>query len=364
MTQEEKLEVLKDSKEKSILHNSLDSVLSNRVIACKTSKEKWDTLEVQCQGIEAIEKNLRAWLVQEYERYETNPDEDLTDSYDRFLTLLSNVSLAGKEYEVEDFNTKFFKSLPEEWDIHSSIIRHQYDLSTVSLDEVYGLLRTHDLEIQQRKARNENRDKSLALRAKTKKEKSNYVEKRQNQIRNQVSVINTISVTEDSSGDDDNVVLMKQRYRRLWTGHFAKDCTKPKADGSKGKALLTSTKDWMESSSESEGEEVNYALVASFEETKFTNDSSTDKDTFENDKNESKEKDLKDIFVKESSDKHDEISKTVSTNFVCDEKAISHEEKKTEKVFVKKTEKSNNDVKRKISNTEKKEKQEKAKNNA
>ena len=77
-------------------------------------------------------------------------------------------------------------------------------------------------------------------------------------------------------------------------------------------------------------------------------------DTFENDKNESKEKDLKDIFVKESSDKHDEISKTVSTNFVCDEKAISHEEKKTEKVFVKKTEKSNNDVKRKISNTEKK----------
>ena len=47
MTREERLEVLKDSKVKSILHNSLDYVMSNRVIACKTSKEIWDTLEVQ-----------------------------------------------------------------------------------------------------------------------------------------------------------------------------------------------------------------------------------------------------------------------------------------------------------------------------
>ena len=80
MTREEKLEVLKDSNVKSILHNSLDSVMSNRVITGKSSKEIWDTLEVQCQGTKAIKKNRRALLVQEYERYETNPDEDLTDS--------------------------------------------------------------------------------------------------------------------------------------------------------------------------------------------------------------------------------------------------------------------------------------------
>ena len=101
--------------------------MSNRVIACKTYKEIWDTLEVQCQGTEAIKKNRRALLVHEYERYETNPDEVLTDSYDRFLTLLNNLSLTGKEYEAEDSNIKFLRSLPEEWDNQSSIIRHQYD---------------------------------------------------------------------------------------------------------------------------------------------------------------------------------------------------------------------------------------------
>ena len=82
----------------------------------KSSKEIWDTLEVQCQGTEAIKKNRRALLVEDCERYETNTDEDLTDSYDRFLTLLNNLSLTRKEYEAEDSNTKFLRSLPEEWD--------------------------------------------------------------------------------------------------------------------------------------------------------------------------------------------------------------------------------------------------------
>ena len=90
--------------------------MSNRVITYKTSKDIWDTLEVQCQGTEAIKKNRRALLLQDNERYETNPDEDLTDSYDRFLTLLNNLSLTGKEYQAEDSNTKFLRSLPEEWD--------------------------------------------------------------------------------------------------------------------------------------------------------------------------------------------------------------------------------------------------------
>ena len=64
---------------------------------------------------------------------------------------------------------KFLRSLPEEWDTQTSIIRHQYDLSTVSLDDVYGILKTHELEVQQRKVGKENRLRSLALRASARK---------------------------------------------------------------------------------------------------------------------------------------------------------------------------------------------------
>ncbi|KAK1369636.1 hypothetical protein POM88_035728 [Heracleum sosnowskyi] len=49
-TPEEKAHVLREPKIQNILQSSLDAVMSNRVIACKSSKEIWDTLETQCQG--------------------------------------------------------------------------------------------------------------------------------------------------------------------------------------------------------------------------------------------------------------------------------------------------------------------------
>ena len=67
---------------------------------------------------------------------------------------------------------------------------------------MYGLLRTYDLEIQQRKARKVNRDKSLALRAKARKEENSYTGNPRNQIRNQISVNDSVSVTDDSSRED------------------------------------------------------------------------------------------------------------------------------------------------------------------
>ncbi|XP_074374242.1 uncharacterized protein LOC141714633 [Apium graveolens] len=142
-----KASMLKDAKVRNILHNSLDNVMSNRVISCKTAKEKWDSLETQCQGIMEIKKNRRVVLVEEYEQFDAKADESITDIYDRFLTLLNDLSLVGKEYDREDSNTQFLRALPEEWDTQASIIRHQNDLNLLTLDEVYGMLKTRDLEI-------------------------------------------------------------------------------------------------------------------------------------------------------------------------------------------------------------------------
>ncbi|XP_074377442.1 uncharacterized protein LOC141718961 [Apium graveolens] len=108
--------MLKDAKVKNILHNSLYTVMSNRVFAYKTVKDIWDALKTQCQGTLAIKKNRRVILIQAYELFKAKFDESLTETYDRFLTLLNDLSLTGKEYDKEDSNTKFLRALPEEWD--------------------------------------------------------------------------------------------------------------------------------------------------------------------------------------------------------------------------------------------------------
>ena len=112
----------------------------------------------------AIKKNRRALLIQEYEQFEAKTDESLTEVYDRFLSLLNELSLVGKVYDNEDSNTKFLRALTEDWDAQTSIIRHQYELNEISLDEIYGMLKTHDMELQQRKNRKGNRSKGVALK--------------------------------------------------------------------------------------------------------------------------------------------------------------------------------------------------------
>ncbi|XP_074351397.1 uncharacterized protein LOC141690502 [Apium graveolens] len=173
----EKAAMLKDAKVRNIVHNSLDNVMSNKVISYKTTKEILDALETQCQGTMAIKKNRRAILMQEYDQLDVKTDDLISDIYNRFLILLNDLSLARKEYEREDSNIKFLIALPEDWDTHASRIRHQYDLDSLNLDEVYGMLKTHDLEIQQRKNRKGQKMKVVALNAETQKGKENMSER-------------------------------------------------------------------------------------------------------------------------------------------------------------------------------------------
>ncbi|XP_074377734.1 uncharacterized protein LOC141719260 [Apium graveolens] len=89
----EKDAMLKDAKVMNILHNSLDNMMSNRIISCKPAKKICDALETQCQYAMAIKKNRRVVLVQEYEQFDAKDDESITDIYNRFLTLSNDISL-------------------------------------------------------------------------------------------------------------------------------------------------------------------------------------------------------------------------------------------------------------------------------
>ncbi|KAK1394580.1 hypothetical protein POM88_013636 [Heracleum sosnowskyi] len=213
---------------------------------------------------------------------------------------MNNLSLVGKEYVPEDSNTKFLRALPEEWDTQTSIIRHQYDLNTVSLDEVYGMLRTYDLEVQQRK----NKSKGKAVEVS--RRKSRVVELDLDDSSSDIDG-NPYANTDDDSTDSymEEMVAMivrglkKMKFRKAKrqgnfqkktfnvdkdkyikkdnkSGKFDKSkirCYKCNGMGNfateckKAKALITSSKDWMDSSSESDTEVVNYALMANTDET-------------------------------------------------------------------------------------------------
>ncbi|KAL8104464.1 hypothetical protein AgCh_028619 [Apium graveolens] len=152
-TAEDIASIAKDAKVRHLLHSAIDNVMSNRVINCKTVKEIWDALETRCQGTDTIKKNRKTIHTQEYEHFDSKTNESLTDLYDRFVKLLNDPSLVDKEYDLEDSNLKFLLALPECWDLKATTIRDNYNLDETTLDEIYGMLKTHELEMEQRSKR-------------------------------------------------------------------------------------------------------------------------------------------------------------------------------------------------------------------
>ena len=139
--------------------------MSNRVINCKTAKEIWDALETRCQGTDTIKENRKTILTQEYEHFDSKNNESLNYLYDRFVKLLNDLSLVDKEYDLEDSNLKFLLALPECWDLKATTIRDNYNLDETTLDEIYGMLKTHELEMEQRSKRKGGKSRTVALKA-------------------------------------------------------------------------------------------------------------------------------------------------------------------------------------------------------
>ncbi|KAL8109067.1 hypothetical protein AgCh_025240 [Apium graveolens] len=256
-TPEDISSIMKDAKVRHILHNSLDSVMSNIVIGCKTVKEIWDALEVKYQGTTVIKKNRRTVLTQEYEHFDSRDNESLTEIYGRFQKLPNDLSLVNKEYDLEDSNLKFLLALPEKSKRKGSKAR------PVALNVE---------EKPKEKARRNIYSKGKAMIAKLDTKSSNSDDDSNPNIES-----DTDSDQNNNEDIDQMVALLFKRKDTDWKearsgkpdklkercyncdriGHFAADCRKSKAE--KKQALILKKRNWDDSSDSDDG--INYALM-------------------------------------------------------------------------------------------------------
>jgi hypothetical protein len=80
------------------------------------------------------------------------PGEELTLMFESFSKLLAELQIHGKFYEKKETNIKFLLTLPEHLEHRVAAIREGRDLNTVSLETLYGVLKSYELELFQKRA--------------------------------------------------------------------------------------------------------------------------------------------------------------------------------------------------------------------
>nr|KYP59242.1 hypothetical protein KK1_014674 [Cajanus cajan] len=87
-----------------------------------------------------------------YELFKMEENESIQTMFERFQTIVNELSFLGRTYDNFDQIDKLLRSLPRKWRPQVTVLRASKDLEKLSLEEMVGLLKVHEMELQQDEA--------------------------------------------------------------------------------------------------------------------------------------------------------------------------------------------------------------------
>ncbi|GKC00563.1 hypothetical protein Tco_0986699 [Tanacetum coccineum] len=163
-----KKKLAKNNEAKMVIYNALPRKEYERIFMCNTAKEIWKTLLITHQGNNQVKDNKIDLLVQQYEQFVISEDETIDSAFARFNTIITSLKALDEGYSSKNYVRKFLRALHPKWRAKVTAIEESKDLTSLSLDELIGNLKVHEMIIKKDseivKAKGER--KSLALKAK------------------------------------------------------------------------------------------------------------------------------------------------------------------------------------------------------
>ncbi|GJZ46628.1 zf-CCHC domain-containing protein [Tanacetum coccineum] len=165
-----KKRLAKNNEAKMVIYNALPRKEYEKKFMCNTAKEIWKTLLITHQGNSQVKDNKIELLVQQYEQFIISEDEYIDSSFARFNTIITSLKALDKGYSSKNYVRRFLRALHPKWRAKATTIEVSKDLTSLSLGELIGNLKVHEMIIKKDsevvKAKRERR--SLALKAKKK----------------------------------------------------------------------------------------------------------------------------------------------------------------------------------------------------
>ncbi|GJR79295.1 hypothetical protein Tco_0150080 [Tanacetum coccineum] len=127
-----------------------------------------DLWHVITEGNSQVKDNKIDLLVQQYEQFIISEDESIDSAFARFNTIIISLKSLDEGYSSRNYVREFLRALHPKWRAKVTTIKESKDLTSLSLDELIGNLKVHEMIIKKDseivKAKGER--KSLTLKAK------------------------------------------------------------------------------------------------------------------------------------------------------------------------------------------------------
>ncbi|GJX63838.1 hypothetical protein Tco_0296738 [Tanacetum coccineum] len=151
-----------------VIYNALPRKEYERIFMCNTAKEIWKALLITHQGNSQVKDNKIELLVQQYEQFVISEDESIDSAFARFNTIFTSPKALDESYSSKNYVRKFLRALHPKWREKVTAIEESKDLTSLSLDELIGNLKVHEMIIKKDSeiAKDKGERRSLALRLK------------------------------------------------------------------------------------------------------------------------------------------------------------------------------------------------------
>ncbi|KAD5960655.1 hypothetical protein E3N88_12127 [Mikania micrantha] len=140
-----------DAKAHGILAMALPNEIYSGLMHHDTAHDLWVALKEQFGGTDEVLANTREILAQQYETFSHRKGESLTQQFERFSCLISELKMVKQEYTNSQMNNRFLRSLPERWDTYTIVLRSNANLEHLSLTQLHGKLLTFEREVEQKR---------------------------------------------------------------------------------------------------------------------------------------------------------------------------------------------------------------------
>ncbi|GJZ38385.1 hypothetical protein Tco_0584948 [Tanacetum coccineum] len=123
-----------------------DGTSTTLILGPVTTKEK--VQKKNDMKARTTKKTQKTLLKQMYENFSAPSTESLDSIFNRLQKIISQLAILGEHILQEDFNLKFLRSLPSEWNTHVMVWSNKPDLDTMRFDDIYNNFKIVEQEVK------------------------------------------------------------------------------------------------------------------------------------------------------------------------------------------------------------------------